>query len=263
MVYIKFLGTCGGRFATIFQTRSTGGIFFAEDNVRLSIDPGPGALVRMHQELIDPTTLDAVLVSHCHIDHSNDAAIIVEAMTRGSTIRRGILIGSTSVTIGYRNSPPVVPRYQTGKLDMVATARPGSTFTVGHLEITATPASHTDSTTVGFTISTKHGEVGYVSDSSYFDEMPEIYNGCRLLIICTTRPLNARIDNHMCTEDAAELISRAKPEIAVLTHFGLKTLRVNPINQAQWVTNKTGIRTIAAMDSMVIRVEKEIYVSKP
>ena len=263
MAYIKFLGTCGGRFATIFQPRSTGGIYFAENETQLAIDPGPGALVRMHQERIDPTTLNAVIVSHCHIDHSSDAAILVEAMTRGSTIRRGILIGSLSVTEGYKSSPPVVPRYQTEKLDAVETARPGNTFRIGHLDITATPAAHTDSTTVGFTVSTDYGEVGYVSDSSYFDEMPDIYRGCRLLIVCTTRPLKARIENHLCTEDAAELISKVRPETAVLTHFGLKTLRLNPVHQARWISSETGIRTLAAMDSMVIRMKKDIYVAKP
>ena len=262
MVYMKFLGTCGGRFATIFQTRSTGGIYLNDDETRLAIDPGPGALVRMHQELIDPTMLDAVVVSHCHIDHSNDAAILIEAMTRGSTQKRGVVIGSSSVIRGYKKSPPVLPRYQMEKLDHVITAEPNESFSMGQLEIIATPTDHTDHTTVGYLFKTKHGTIGYVSDTAYFSEMNDIYKKCRLLIICTTRPLNARIHHHMCTEDAAQLINCCKPEMAILTHFGLKTLRLDPSYQALWIMKKTGFRTISATDSMVVEMNEEILLPK-
>ena len=260
MVFIRFLGTCGGRFATIYQTRSTGGIYLKEGETRLALDPGPGALVRMHQELIDPTKLDVVVVSHCHIDHSNDAAILVEAMTKGSTRRNGVLIGSSSVTNGYKGSAPVIPRYQLAKLEKIITARPGQSFSFGELEIIATPADHTDMTTVGFIFRTRHGDIGYISDSAFFDEMKSIYEGCRLLIICTTRPLNARIHHHMCTEDAAQLIEGIRPEMAILTHFGLKTLRQDPKKEAEWVKAETGLSTIAARDSMVVVMTEKIKI---
>ena len=42
MVRITFLGTGGGRFATIYQARATGG-FYIEDGRNLHVDPGPGA----------------------------------------------------------------------------------------------------------------------------------------------------------------------------------------------------------------------------
>ena len=262
MAVIKFLGTCGGRFATIYQTRSTGGIYLKSGKMNIAIDPGPGALVRMHKELIDPTRLDMVIVSHCHIDHSNDATILVEAMTKGSTRRNGILIGSSSVTKGFKGAGPVIPGYQMSKLETIITARPGQSFSFGELEITATPSEHTDKTTVGFIFKTGHGDIGYISDSAFFEEMKIIYEGCRMLIISTTRPLNARIHHHFSTEDAAELIGRVKPEMAILTHFGLKTLRQDPRKEAEWVEERTGIKTVAAFDSMVVEMLKKINIIK-
>jgi len=261
-MYIKFLGTCGGRFATIFQTRSTGGIYLKEEGTRISLDPGPGALVRMHQEKIDPSLLNAVVVSHCHIDHANDAAIMAEAITKGSTRRNGVLIAPPSVVNGYGGSAPIIPRYYLAKLGKVIPVKAGDNCIVGDLKITATPAQHTDRTTVGYIFDAKNGKVGYVSDSSYFPEMIEIYRNCRLLIICTTRPLNARIHHHICTEDAAELVAGVSPEMAVLTHFGLKTLHEGTKKQAQWIFESTGMKTVAARDSMVIEVKDDIHVDR-
>jgi ribonuclease BN (tRNA processing enzyme) len=66
-VSLKFLGTGGGRFTTIYQARSTGGCLL-DAGLRAHIDPGPGALLRARQEGEDPTTTRAVLVTRAHPD---------------------------------------------------------------------------------------------------------------------------------------------------------------------------------------------------
>ena len=70
-VRLVFIGTGGGRFATIYQTRSTGG-FILDDGVRMHIDPGPGALTNMSKAGIDPALTESILISHCHPDHYSD-----------------------------------------------------------------------------------------------------------------------------------------------------------------------------------------------
>lgn len=262
MALIKFLGTCGGRFATIFQTRSTGGIFLREESAALVIDPGPGALLRLHEEGLDPTELEGFLVSHCHIDHSNDAAIISEAITKGSTRRKGILIAAPSVIEGYGRSGPMIPKYYRTRLKRVFKARPGDVYHIKGLKVGCTRARHTDRTTVGFIFDTRHGQVGYVSDTEYFDDMPDIYNGCRVLIVCATRPLGARIHHHLCTEDVAELVSRVAPKLAVLTHFGLKTLKQGAEEEAEWIVERTGVKTLSATDSMELEIDEKIAVRR-
>ena len=69
---IVFLGTGGGRFNLISQVRRTGG-FIVRGRLQLHIDPGPGALTACHDFSIDPGKTDAVVVTHNHIDHLNDA----------------------------------------------------------------------------------------------------------------------------------------------------------------------------------------------
>ncbi|HIQ49946.1 MAG TPA: MBL fold metallo-hydrolase [Nanoarchaeota archaeon] len=96
MVSIKFLGTGGGRFVTITQKRATGGFYIDAGKAKLYVDPGPGALVHAIKERIPLRKLDAIFVSHAHIDHINDAQVLIEALTNGCTKKNGIFIGSIS-----------------------------------------------------------------------------------------------------------------------------------------------------------------------
>ena len=43
------------------------------EDAQIHIDPGPGAIVNTHQEVDEPSETNAVIVSHAHLDHSNDA----------------------------------------------------------------------------------------------------------------------------------------------------------------------------------------------
>ena len=60
-VQLLFLGTGGGRFATIYQTRSTGG-FILRDACTLHVDPSPGALSNMSRAGVDPAAMRGALM---------------------------------------------------------------------------------------------------------------------------------------------------------------------------------------------------------
>ncbi len=257
MTQLWLLGTGGGRFATIFQERATGGVYL-NDGVRIHIDPGPGSLVQMRRARLDPTKTDAVLVSHCHPDHYTDAEILIEAMTNGAKVKRGTLAGARSVIEGSDGFGPAVSAYHRSKVGTVLPLQPGDRFPVGDVEVVTTPASHSDPTTVGFRIRTSRGEVGYVPDTALADSVVEANKGVRVLIVPLTRPLRARIDHHLCTEDAAELVAGVAPEVAVLNHFGLKILREDPEVQAQYIEKRSGVRTIVGEDLMQLTMGEHV-----
>lgn len=259
---VTFIGTCGGRFATIAQLRGTGGLYI-EDSMRLHVDPGPGALVAMIALGLDPRLTDVVMVSHGHPDHYGDADVLVEAMTEGGTRHRGILIGSTSVTEGMTGYWPILSRYHLSKPAQVKTARVGDKYFLDSgLNIEVLPARHTDESTVGFRFNTLHGAISYVSDTEYSEEIARKHRDARLLILPATRPLDGRIVGHMSTEDVAEFVRIARPELTVMTHFGLKVLRSGPEAQARWVREKTGVQVVAAEDGMQVRLEQKVEVLK-
>ena len=257
MTRLTLLGTGGGRFATVTQERATGGIYL-EDGVSLHIDPGPGSLVMMRRAKLDPMRTDGILVSHCHPDHYTDAEVLLEAMTNGTHTRRGYLGASRSVLEGTGTIGPAISAYHKAAVDEVTMLEPGDEMEIGHVRVLATPADHSDPTTVGFRIGTTNGEIGYVPDTSLHRDVIEANEGVRLLVVPLTRPLRARIDHHLCTEDAAVLIEGVQPEVAVLNHLGLKILREDPRMQADWIAKKSGVETILGEDLLWIRLAERI-----
>jgi len=261
MTKVTFLGTGGGRFATLFQKRATGGIYVADRGILIHIDPGPGALGRMHELGLNPTQTDVLLVSHCHADHYTDTEILIEGMALGGKQKRGQLLGSKSIIAGSKDFRPI-SAYHQDMLKNVVALSPGDVYTIkGWYKIEATPTEHSDPTTIGFKLHLTGGIVSYTSDTAFFPGLAEAHKGCRLLILCLTRPLHGKIPFHLCTEDAAELIREIKPELVVLTHLGMEVIN-RAAEQATWLTDQTGIPAIAGKDGMSLYLEEKIEVKK-
>ena len=260
---ILFLGTGGGRFAMITQKRRTAGIRILGEKLNLHLDPGPGALVYSVASGLSPEKINALLVSHCHPDHYTDAEVFIEAMTQGMTRKRGLLAASHSVLYGNEVCGPSISRYHQQMPEKVIEAKPGVKFQVGNLNVAVTEARHSDPDTVGFRFETEDvGDIAYTSDTEYFEGIGKYYKGVRLLILCVMRPAGKPWKGHMTTEDAIKIIEEAKPENAIITHFGMQMIFRGPRNEARLIENKTGVPTIAANDGMHIKIGEQIEIVK-
>lgn len=262
MTKLVFLGTGGGRFVTLSQERSTGGIYLV-DGVKVHIDPGPGALHALKRNHIDPTRTDGIVISHCHPDHYANGEILIEGLSFSRNARRGVLVGPKSVIKGSGQIGPAISLYHRKKLRKVITVSPGNGFKIGDLKGMPTPSVHSDHYCVGFRFLTKNGPVSYVADTELRQDIVETHAGSRVLILANTRPLKARIHHHLSTEDSAVFAEKVKPEICILTHMGKKMLKENPAAQALWIEKRSGIRTVAAVDDMVVELGDEITLKMP
>ena len=243
MSSITFLGTGGGRFVILSQQRYSGGLWLDFEEAKLILDPGPGALIRALQFGKQPDKLDGILVSHNHIDHQNDASLMIEAMTGGMRSRRGVLALNTR-TLGY------ISEYHRDFVNLTITS-PGEKFKIKNLEIEAIPTSnHVDA--VGYKFYSKDGTVTCTSDTAYSEDLIKYYKGSDVLILNTIVPATRDIDVHLNTKTAAYIIEKAKPKLAVMQHFGRTMLMYGPEKEARWIQDRTNIRTIAARDGMTI-----------
>jgi phosphoribosyl 1,2-cyclic phosphodiesterase len=258
---IIFLGTGGGRFATITQKRRTAGIRIISEGLNLHLDPGPGALVHSINEGLDPQKLNAVFVSHCHPDHYTDAEVLIEAMTRGMTKKRGVLAAAKSVLTGSNLCEPSISKYHQQMPQQKIEAVPNMKFQVGDVNVLATEARHTDPDTVGFRFETRDfGDFAYTSDTEYFEGIGKYYEGVRLLVLCVMRPAGKPWKGHMTTNDAIRIIEETRPEHAVLTHLGMQMIFKGPASEAKLIKDKTGVLTVAAVDGMRINFAETISV---
>lgn len=259
---INFLGSGGGRFATISQRRMTGG--FRIDGINgknYHFDPGPGALVRSFQFGLVPGSLDGVFVSHAHTDHYTDAEILIEAMTRGMTKEKGVIVGNKSVIEGYENWGPCISNYHKSNSQNYM-IEPGVSRIVDDMVVTGTKAIHGDPTTTGFNINTGDLVISYTSDTNYFEDLSFYHEDADILIASVIRPGTSSIRGHMCTSEFIDLVKEVKPQLAIMTHFGFKMLNSNPIKEARIVNKKTGIKTLAATDGLSIDINmRRIYKS--
>jgi phosphoribosyl 1,2-cyclic phosphodiesterase len=260
---LVFLGTGGGRFATITQKRRTGGIRFLSKSLNMHLDPGPGALIYSLETGLNPQKITAVLVSHRHPDHYTNAEILIEAMTRGMLKKRGTVAAPHSVLFGNEETGPAISRYHQKMPEKVIEVKPGVVFHVGDKRIVATEAKHTDIDAVGFRFETPEvGDIGYTSDTEYFEGVGKAYEGVRLLILCVMRPSGNPWMGHMTPEDAIKIVEKVKPEMAVATHFGMKMIFSGPNRQVKLIQEKTGVPTLAASDGMRLRVGEKILVER-
>ncbi len=253
---IVFLGTGGGRVNLVQQRRWTGG-FRINGSLSIHVDPGPGALIHGLQMKQSPMHLDAIIVTHLHIDHCTDANVLVEAMTSYTLKKKGIVIGSKNAVEGDEKGDMGFTHYHLSKVKEVYAAKWGEkrkfSNEKGSFEIEILKAEHEEETTFGFKLSMDGLTVGYTSDTEYFDGLYEQYKGCDWLIVNTMKPEKDEYLGHFTSAETIELLRVAKPKLAILTHMGMKMLREGPEKEAARIEKESGVRTIAAKDGMAVK----------
>jgi phosphoribosyl 1,2-cyclic phosphodiesterase len=243
-------------FATITQKRMTGGFRIEDmDGKNIHVDPGPGALVRTYQFGLSPMKVNMLLVSHSHTDHYTDAEVLLEAMTRGMTRKKGTLVGSMSVIDGYEQWGPCISKYHTSKPEVLVVEE-GNNHSFGKIDLTATKTVHGDPKGVGFKLTHDNFTVSYTSDTEYFPELHQHHKGADILIGSVIRAGNERIRGHMCADDFEVLVREVSPKLAIMTHLGMKFIMDHPEREAKRITNNTDINTIAARDGMNLDLNK-------
>ena len=163
MGFIKFLGTAGARFVMIRQLRSSGGIWLNWKSTNILIDPGPGAIVRVNSSRpkLDPSKLDAIILTHKHLDHSGDINVMIEAMTEGGFKKRGTLF-VPSDAFGENN---VVFKYAGNFPEKITLLSPGQ-FSIGDINFTVPVKNiHTQVETYGLRFDFDGKIVSFAGDS--------------------------------------------------------------------------------------------------
>jgi ribonuclease BN (tRNA processing enzyme) len=257
---IKFLGTAGARFVMVKQLRSSAGTWITLEDRSLLLDPGPGTLVRCAKSRppLDPTELDAIILSHQHIDHANDVNIMIEAMTTGGYSKKGTLYAPKSAL----EDDPIVLTYVRDYLNGVHVLKEGTSHRLGNVEI-FTPVRHVHPVeTYGVVFKTPKYSLSFIVDTRFFPDLVKKYKKSDLLIINVVRhdgKGGKRLDvDHLNLEDVKKVVAGISPKQAILTHFGYTMVRSKPWELAAEVQEETGVRTIAASDGMEFDLEKEL-----
>lgn len=188
------------------------------------LDCGSGTLGRL-QEHIDPSSIDAIFVSHMHPDHYIDLI----------ALRYGRRYGAA----GAREIPVHLPPGGGDKLQRVSEAisstqpffpgaltlsdyTPGVEVEVGELCIRPHEVVH-GIRSFGMHVSGPAGAIAYSSDTVRCDELVDLARGADLLLAENTlgggAPSHHDPVTHMSAEEAGSVATEAGVPRLVLTHF--------------------------------------------
>lgn len=250
---IFFLGTAGARFVMITQLRSSAGTVVCLDNTMILIDPGPGTLVKFNSSKpkLNPAKLDAIILTHKHLDHSNDVNVMIEAMTEGGFKPKGVLLSPHDALTDEGDA--VVLNYYKGLVNKIEVLVEGGRYAVGNLEI-QTPKRHVHGAVETYGLNIKLQDdpkttLSFIADTLYFDGLEQYYGGTVLVMNVVMYKRREGVD-HLSVDDARKIIEARKPKVAILTHFGMTMLRNKPWEIAKQLSDETGVEVIAARDGM-------------
>lgn len=256
---VLFLGSGGARFVVARQLRASGGMWLRFGTTQIHVDPGPGALVRAlsHVPPCNPRELDAIVLSHKHLDHSGDVNALIEAMTSGGFRRRGALLAPADAFDEEHVVLPYAVRFVERVEHLAASSGP---YSVGEVDIFTSLRHEHAVQTYGLHFVYDGLRVAYLPCGRYFDALAADYAAHHpdALLINVLRFRDQMNVDHLTWSDARRIVAEVRPKVAVFGHFGTKMLEAEPPRLAEKLEDELGIRVIAAYDGLVLDLETEV-----
>jgi phosphoribosyl 1,2-cyclic phosphodiesterase len=248
-ISLRFLGTGGARFVVARQIRASGGIWMRFGATQIHLDPGPGALVRALSTVPPqrPADLDAIVLSHKHLDHAGDVNAVIEAMVQGGWHPRGALVAprdtweEESILLHYARR--FVPNH-------IVVEERGGPYAINDVELRASIRHRHPVETYGLHFRYRGTTVSYLPCTRYFDALIEDYRAHApdVLIVNVLRFADTMDVDHLTFDQAKRLIAGIAPKAAIMTHFGTKMLERDPRKLAFELEDELGVRVYAAYD---------------
>ncbi|MEZ0344152.1 MAG: MBL fold metallo-hydrolase [Caldimicrobium sp.] len=245
MLEILLLGTAGARYVVAKQLRASAGILFNLEGKYLLFDPGPGTLVHLAKRKIYPEKIKTLIVSHKHLDHSADLNIMVDALTEGTFKKRGKVF-FTEETL----KEGLLLNYLKEALEEVVILRPKENYKDGPFVFRTTSQLKHTAENYGFIFELGDKKLGIITDTAYFPELSEEFKDCQYLIINVVRYEPKEGVLHLSVPEVKILLKELRPELTIITHFGMTMLKANPFKVAQSLSSELGLKVLAAYDGM-------------
>lgn len=249
--FLHFFGTTGNKKMIYSATRSPGGLYINFENTKIIFDPGPGTFLNFVRSYPDQIySLDAIILSHIHFDHSNDFNVFIEGMTKGGKLKRGTVIAPENA---YKGKSKIIHHYLKDYPQQLLTSAAKKEFRIGNLSIETSVKHKHGIENYGFVFKGNNVKFSYITDTAYFDKLTTSYLNSDVLIINSPVYKMVNKDNpvHLDSEDIIKIINKINPGKVLLTHFGACYLKIDPETVADEITEMTGVKTEAVKDNSV------------
>ncbi len=201
---------------------------------------------------ISYTTINLIVLSHIHLDHTADVNTLIEACTDGGK-RKGLALIAPKSAFHGKNR--VVLPYLLGRLSEVKALEEGKEVSYKGIKVRAV-MKHTHHGTETYGLSFNDDEVVYLSCAKFEERMLELYpKNPKVFIVNTTFYTRREGIDHLSVEEVKELIRVCSARTTVITHFSMEMHLKGPEKVARELSQELGLRVIAAHDSMELDLE--------
>lgn len=227
------------------QLAASGGMWLSLHGTEILVDPGPGCIVQSTKRKLNGESLSAIIISHRHLDHAADVNIMIEAMTNGGFNRHGQLYAPADAL----QPESVIFSYLKQYIEGINILEEGRSYTINNISLT-TPVRHAHPVeTYGMVFQTPEHTFAYIADTEYFEKLHQYYASEMIILNMVLTEPRPPIQ-HLAIPDAEQIIREIKPKVAILSHYGLHVWQEKPGKIAEELSQKTGVRVIAARDGM-------------
>jgi ribonuclease BN (tRNA processing enzyme) len=221
---VRFIGSgdsfaSGGRFQTCILVES--------DGYRFLIDCGATSLVALKRAGVDPSSIDAVLLTHFHGDHCGGVPYLILDGQFAKRERPLVVAGpprvSERMTAVFEAALPTSSRTEQrfGVSFVELGERP---TTIGPLEVIALSVAHLPETVPhGLRVRVDGRVVAYTGDTDWCDALPRLADGADLFI-AEAYSFEKRIPQHLSHATLLAHRDELRTKRIVLTHAGAETL---------------------------------------
>lgn len=224
MTRVRFIGSgdsfgTGGRFQTC--------ILVDADGYRFLIDCGATSLVALKRAGVDPSSIDAVLLTHFHGDHCGGVPYLILDGQFTKRERPLVIAGPPGVrermTAVFEAALPTSSRTEQ-RFGMTYADLGERPTTIGPLHVVALPVAHLPETVPhGLRVEAAGRVVSYTGDTDWCDALRRLADGADLLI-AEAYSFEKRIPQHLSHATLVAHRGDLRAKRVVLTHPGVETL---------------------------------------
>lgn len=206
--------------------RSSSGYWVESENGSLLLDCGPSVPLRMAQEGLDWVNLDAIWISHFHLDHCGGLAPFLAGVKHAKPAKaraKPLTIFGPSGVKALIEAFNSVNNYklieQPFPLEIIEVELLEKFEIISGLEAVAMSTPHTDESCAIHLRESSGKTLVYTADTSFTETLATFGRKADLFILECTFLKDKPAKKHLELSEAMHLIRKAEPKRAMLTHL--------------------------------------------